>query len=141
MTAMSDTEQIAAAFEACSLPKQAWTHAAHLRVGLWHVLRFPPAEALDRLRRGILALNEFHGTANTDDSGYHETITRFYVHLIREFAARADRTRPIDELAAEWISIAGDSKLPLQYYSAARLFSAYARSSWVEPDLKPLPVS
>ena len=79
--------------------KAEWTHHAHLRVGLWHLLHYPPGEALDRLRDGIRLYNLATGGANTDTSGYHESITRFYVWVIARFLATADRTRPPDALA------------------------------------------
>jgi hypothetical protein len=120
------------------LPKADWTHPAHLRVGLWHLLRFPPAEALDRLRAGIRRYNVACGVANTAASGYHETITRFYVWAIARFLAATDRTRPVDELAEELVRQCGDRGLPLRYWSKDRLFSAEARLGWVEPDFQPL---
>src|SRR5687768_459807 len=97
----SRTEELVRRFRERTLSKAEWTHAAHLRVGLWHVLRFPSGEALERLRAGIRALNETHGNANTDTGGYHETITRFYVLWIGDFANRAGRERSVDELAGE----------------------------------------
>lgn len=54
----SRVDALAAAFCSRTLPKAEWTHHAHLRVGLWHVLRYSPEEALDRLRAGIRTLNE-----------------------------------------------------------------------------------
>jgi hypothetical protein len=135
----SSTQHLVDQFFCRTLPKSAWTHQAHLRVGLWHVLHFGPEEALTRLRTGIRALNESHGTLNTDSGGYHETITRFYVCWIANYLARAGRNRPLDELADELVQAAGDSQLPLRYYSRDRLYSVEARRSWVEPDLQPLP--
>jgi hypothetical protein len=134
----SQTERLVAKFLDRTLPKAEWTHQAHLRVGLWHVLRFPPAIALDRLREGITRLNEAHGTPNTDTGGYHETITRLYVAVIAGFAELCDRSRPLDDLAAELIALHGDRNLPLCYYSRERLDSVAARRGWIEPDVSPL---
>jgi hypothetical protein len=67
-----DVDGLAAGFVACTLPREAWTHAAHLIVGMWHVDRYGADEALLRLRAGIRRLNESHGTPNSDDDGYHE---------------------------------------------------------------------
>jgi hypothetical protein len=132
------TADLLAAFLDCTLPKAEWTHRAHLRVGLWHVARFGPDEALARLRRGIRRLNESHGAANTDTAGYHETITRLYVLVMARFLDDADRTRPLDDLIGEFIARYPDSNLPLAYYTRQRLFSREARREWVEPDLAPL---
>jgi hypothetical protein len=77
----SQTELIASAFCDCSLPKAQWTHEAHLRVGLWHLLAYSTDEALEMMRARITAYNVACGVGNTDSSGYHETITRFFVTL------------------------------------------------------------
>jgi len=79
------------------------------------------------------------GTANTETSGYHETITRFYVRVIEHFLLTADRNAPFAELATQLLTVYGQRELPLQYYSRELLFSTQARLHWVEPDLKPLP--
>ena len=139
MAGESKTQTLVETFLRRTLPKQAWTHEAHLCVGLWFVLHYSRDEALARLRSGIRALNEVHGTPNTDQGGYHETITRFYVHWIEQFVAHSGCQRPIDDLAEELVRTAGDSKLPLRYFSHARLLSVVARQHWVEPDLQPLP--
>jgi hypothetical protein len=131
----SCTDELAEAFLACTLPKEEWTHHAHLRVGLWHLLRYDAAEALALLRTRIQRYNTSHGTPNTDHSGYHETITRFYVGVIDQFLQSADRRQTVDQLAEELIRRWGDRDLPLRYYSRERLFSPLARRQWVEPDL------
>jgi hypothetical protein len=134
----SDIDRLAAGFVACTLPKEEWTHEAHLRVGLWHVLRHNPGEALALLRERIRRYNESVGGVNSASSGYHETITRFYVGVIAAFVAGCDRARPIDALADDLIADRGDRDLPLRYWSRERLMSAEARAAWVGPDLRPL---
>lgn len=134
------TDQLAAAFCNRTLPKALWTHGAHLRIGLWHVMHYPADEALALLRERIAAYNIASGTANTNNSGYHETLTRFFVGRIAHFLATAQTGgRSIDELATELIEVLGDSRAPLEYYSRELLMSAEARRNWVEPDLRPLP--
>jgi hypothetical protein len=129
------TEELAAAFIACTLPKRQWTHEAHLRVGLWHLLHHPADEALALLRDRIRRYNEASGVANTDHAGYHETITRFYVWVIGRFLQAADRKRTVDQLAEDLLQRWGDKGLPLRYYSRERLFSVLARRQWVGPDV------
>ncbi|HWI19078.1 MAG TPA: hypothetical protein VNT81_15095 [Vicinamibacterales bacterium] len=135
---MSETDRIARALIDRTLPKAEWTHEAHLRVGLWHVHAHGAVAALELLRRRISLYNESVGTKNTDTSGYHETLTRFYVTVIDRFLAAADRSMEIDELARALIAMHGDRKLPLHHYSEGKLFSVVARRSWVEPDLRPI---
>lgn len=129
---------LVAAFRDRTLPKEEWTHAAHLRVGLWHVLALPLPEALAALRTGIRTYNEAVGGVNTDDAGYHETITRFYVWLIARAVAAADDTRDAEALADTLVARYGARDLPLRWWSRERLFSREARLGWVPPDLRPL---
>ena len=135
---MSETERIARGLIDRTLPKTEWTHEAHLRAGLWHVLHHGAPAALDLLRARISAYNESVGMKNTDTAGYHETITRFYVTVIDRVLATADRDEHLDALARQLIATCGDRRLPLHHYSEGRLFSVVARRSWVEPDLRPI---
>jgi hypothetical protein len=137
----SDTDRIARQFIDRTLPVEDWTHEAHLRVGLWHLLRFSPEDALDHLRQGIRAYNVACGIVNSDTSGYHETLTRLYLALLQHFLDSQDRRMPDDELAEILVRSLGDRELPLKYYSRGRLYAVAARKRWMEPDLLPLPGS
>lgn len=122
-----------------TLPKSQWTHEAHLRVGLWHLLHAPEEidldkSPLDNLRERIQRYNEATGVSNTPTSGYHETLTRFYVWLIGRFLDQADRTLSEDILAEQLIHRLGNRDLPFQYWSREVLMSPLARKQWVEPD-------
>jgi hypothetical protein len=109
-------------------------------MGAWHVARFGAAQALERLRAGIRALNDAHGTINSDTGGYHETITRAYVLLIAAFLRARPAGEEIDASVAGLLAspLAARDAL-LRHYSRERLFSVAARRGWVEPDLEPLP--
>ena len=135
----SDPAGLAARFVALTLPKPAWTHAAHLTVGAWHVERYGAADALTRLRDGIRRLNESHGSRNSDTSGYHETITAAYVTLLAAYLARCspELALParVDRLLAGPLAA---RDMLFTFYSRERLFSVEARAHWVEPDLAPL---
>lgn len=132
-------DHIATAFCDRTLPKSAWTHTAHLKVGLWHLLHYSPTESLARLRDAIRHYNLCCGVANTDTSGYHESLTCFYVVMIAHFLTTTDRNLNVDMLAAALVECYGAKDLPLNYWSRDRLFSVEARLNWVEPDLVPLP--
>jgi hypothetical protein len=135
---MSETEELVRRFIARTLPKPQWTHQAHLRVGLWHVLTHGPDQALTLLRERIARYNESVGTINSDDSGYHETVTAFYVKAIAATIADRDPNTSIDDLAAHVIDRIGAREYPLRFYSKERLFSVEARRTWLEPDLEPV---
>src|SRR6476620_1933934 len=139
-TSDAQLDDFVARFHERTLPKSEWTHAAHLSVGAWHVHRYGVEEAVKRLRQAIRALNDSHGTANTDSGGYHETITRAYAHLIAEFLAGPPEDRTLAERVETLLAspLAHKNAL-LEYYSKDRLMSVAARREWNRPDLKPLP--
>jgi hypothetical protein len=134
-----ELDDLVARFRARTLPKHEWTHLAHLAVGTWHVHEHGPEEALPLLRTGITRLNEAHGTVNSDDSGYHETVTRAYVHLLSEFIRTHDGLAVADCVQALLVSRLAEKTALLRYYSKETLSSVPARKAWVEPDVEPLP--
>jgi len=125
------------AFERRTLPKSDWTHSAHLTVGLYYCLRLSFGEALNAMRSGIRAINDVHGVPNTNTSGYHETMTVFWMIVIKQFAETSKRFS-FGELANQLLVICDDPRLPLEYYSRELLFSEEAREHHVQPDIEKL---
>jgi hypothetical protein len=134
-----DAAALAARFTALTLPKDEWTHAAHLTVGAWHVDRHGPVEALTLLRHGIRRLNESHGNVNTATNGYHETITAAYVTLLAAYLAACPPGLSLDARVERLLAspLAARDML-FTFYSRDRLLSVDARARWVDPDLAPL---
>ena len=125
-------------FEDCTLPREEWTHAAHLTVALWHLLQFDWPEAVARVRRGIKRYNAARGIPSTPTGGYHETLTLFWLRAVDAYlCAERNEARALVDLANE-LAATHDKGLPLSHYTRERLFSPEARAAWVEPDLKPL---
>ena len=141
-TADKDIETFIREFESCRLPKERWTHHAHLVVGLWYLTHHSVGEALSILRQRIRAYNESVGTLNTDASGYHETLTRLFLQGIAAHIL-AHQDEPLsDSLARLLKSPLAQKDWPLTFYSRERLFSVAARQGWLEPDLvTPSPLS
>jgi hypothetical protein len=85
------------------------------------------------MRRGIKRHNASVGTADTLDSGYHETLTRFWIWV---FSLR------LGGYSDPWIaarhaveSFGEDRNLQRLYYSYDVIWDRTARASWVAPDL------
>jgi hypothetical protein len=126
-------------FRSRTLPAPRWTHQAHLTVGLWHILNRPADTVLDEIRRGIIAYNVAVGTPNTDTRGYHETITAFYVWVIRAYLRNATAGLTLVEMTNGLLaSPYAQKSYPFEFYSRDRLLSVAARHAWLDPDLKPL---
>lgn len=127
---------LAKAFEERTLTKAEWTHQAHLTVGLYYCFYYPFAVAKNLMSDGIYWLNDKHGTPNTETSGYHETLTVFWLSVVSEVVEKHGRDKGLAVLANELIASSYcDSKLPLKFYSRELLFSVNARLNFVKPDL------
>lgn len=121
-----------------TLPKPEWTHAAHFAVALWLIRHEPNATAEAQMPGLIRAYNAATGVPNTDEEGYHETITLASLAAARAVLARHPPTRPLHEVLDHLLDgPLGRSDWPLAYWSRTCLFSPRARRGWVEPDLAP----
>jgi hypothetical protein len=130
-----DIRAIGEGLLARTLPLAQWTHQAHCLAGLYLLTRHPDID-LDRDLPGIIwRYNAAVGTANSDSDGYHETITRFYLQVLRSFLSRQPADAPLAALARLFMaSRFGARDFPLDYYSKDRLMSVEARRVWVAPD-------
>jgi hypothetical protein len=123
-----------------TLPRAEWTHEAHLAATTYLLLRRPDIDLDSELPGLIRRYNESVGGVNSDSEGYHETITRVFLHGVRLFLGEADLTEPSHELVNELLlSPMGRRDWPLRFYSRERLFSVEARRTFVVPDLAALP--
>jgi len=120
-------------FEACSFHPSEFRHYQHLTVALWYVRKLPFAEATEKVTRGIRRLAESYGK-----TGYHETITLFWLRVVACFVAKRENLR-LPELANALIQHCVDKDLIGRHYSANLLATPKAKAEWVEPDLDPLP--
>ncbi|MFL6760457.1 hypothetical protein [Sphingomonas sp.] len=136
----AEIEHLGERFLARTLPKEEWTHEAHLATTTWLLLRRPDIDVDSDLPDLIRHYNESVGGVNSDSEGYHETITRVFLHGVRLFLGEADRREPLHELVNELLlSPMGRRDWPLRFYSRERLLSVEARRSFVPPDLAALP--
>jgi hypothetical protein len=123
-----------------TLPRTEWTHEAHLAATM-HLLLGRPDIDIDKELSGLIRrYNESVGGVNSDTEGYHETISRVFLHGVRLFLAEADRSKPLHELANELqLSPMGRRDWPLRFYSPELLFSIKARLEFLPPDIAGLP--
>jgi hypothetical protein len=134
----AEIESLISAFEACRLPRERWTHRAHLTIALWYLVRHERREATRIIRRNIQRYNHTHGILQTPTGGYHETMTLFFIRVVGAYLSCVSADCSIVSLFNELMIACGDKNLPLRYYSKERLLSREARVRFIEPDLKPL---
>lgn len=121
-----------------SLPKSEWTHAAHFAAALW-LLKRGGVRAMREMPPLIMAYNEATGVANSDTSGYHETITLASLRAAHSWLLNRPEA-PLHVVLGELLaSEIGRSDWVFRYWTRPLLFSVTARKSWVEPDLAALP--
>jgi hypothetical protein len=127
-------------FERGTWPKAEWNHAAHVAVAGCYLLQYPEGEAANRARRGIRHYNQCTGGINSDNSGYHETLTLFWLAVVkarlRQMEPSGARIDAVRMLVAEF---APRRDMFREYYSFDVVRSVEARRSWMPPDAKPLP--
>lgn len=131
-------ENLIQAFENCTLPRNEWTHQAHLIVALWYLTHYSQSEAISLIKNRIQNYNHQIGIKTTKNSGYHETITLFWIKFVYQYLATKAKNSSLSELVNGLLQHNNSPRLPLEYYSCDRLMSWEARQNWIEPDLKPL---
>ncbi len=125
---------------ALTLPKPAWTHAAHFAAAVWLIAGQSELVAERDMPGLIGAYNAATGVPNTDSEGYHETITLASLRATRAFLAGLPDGSPLSAACNALLATElGRPDWLLAYWSRKRLFSAEARQAWVEPDRQALP--
>lgn len=128
-----EIEALVRGFEDLTLPPQEFDHAGHLTVALWYLARLSGPEASERMRGGLRRFAAHHGS-----NLYHETITLFWLRVVGAFLGREREGRALHELANRLAASYSDKGLVNDYYSPALIQTDEAKSSGVEPDVKPL---
>jgi hypothetical protein len=135
----SDITALTAAFRACNLPKEKWTHAAHWAAALALIAEDEAAAHRD-MPGMIRAYNESVGGRNTDTEGYHETITIASLRAAADALAAAPDGTPLHAVLANLlVGPCGKPDWVMDYWRKDTLFSTKARREWVAPDVQDLP--
>jgi hypothetical protein len=132
---MTDVE-LTRALERGEIANENFRHVSHLHVAWVYLAESSSVQqAANKMRD---TLRRFAAAAGKPQK-YHETITLFWVHLLSRVRAASGREH-LEEIVHANPQLL-EKNFPLAYYSAERLFSNKARTSWVEPDLKPLSIN
>jgi len=118
-----------------TLPREAWTHEAHLAACSWLVRAKGDIDIERELPLIISSYNVAVGGANDDTQGYHHTITQVYIAGVKAHLAEVGHALPMyAAVNALLVSERGSRDLPLRFYSKERLFSVQARRAFGTPD-------
>jgi flavin reductase (DIM6/NTAB) family NADH-FMN oxidoreductase RutF len=132
LSSRSAFEAFIRSWEFGRLPKAEWNHAAHVAVCAYYAIECPE-DAYKRTSEGIRRYNEATGVPNTAESGFHETLTRFWVAVVKKFLeSHSDSWKG----AVDAVEVLGEERdLHHLYYSFDVVRDATARRTWVAPDL------
>jgi hypothetical protein len=127
-------EEFIDAWERGTLPKKSWTHGAHVGVAAYFAYEYP-AEALVRVMRlGIRHYNLASGGANTEDNGYHETLTRFWASEVGNLVCSGRFGSRLEAARAALARFGECSGHFRKFYNFDVLGNRRARREWVAPD-------
>ncbi|HFA51349.1 MAG TPA: hypothetical protein ENJ95_20230 [Bacteroidetes bacterium] len=134
---IADAEQLINKFLNCTLPKGEFTHEAHLLAGLY-LLSKHDDNTLPIIRQHLKKYLKYIGVESTDTSGYHETMTVYWLHQLKKrFADKNGKIHwnqgTVDELIDD--EILTERNLWLSHYSKELMMSVEARKKYIEPDI------
>jgi hypothetical protein len=142
MRTAADAEFLAR-FEDGTLPFESWTHRAHVKAAWLYLRDGSLDEAIDRMRVGIQRYNAAHDVPETPTSGYHETMTVAFMrllHAMMQAHAKTDQATSADAFYEAHPELHAKQALRL-FYSRERILDPAAKTTFVEPDLAPLPMA
>lgn len=125
-------------FEAGSFPFDQWHHRAHVKLAYLYLLRHGFEAAGKKLRDGIRAYNAANNITDLPTSGYHETITQFWLRIIEMTVQEYGPLATADEFF-DFHPQLSQKKNHRLFYSPGLFMSPLAKQEFVEPDLTDLP--
>jgi hypothetical protein len=131
----AEIEAMIQGFESCTTGKDSFSHADHLATAVWYLRKSDEAQALNTMREGLLRFLNHHGIGA---SVYNETITRFWILILKKQMDELPREMSVLEVTNDVVEKFVRSGVVFEYYSKELLNSAEAKKGWVEPDLKKL---
>lgn len=133
-TILSDDDFLAA-FNDCSAPPSAFNHAGHVRIAWIHLQRYPLAQAIQLTCDGIERFANHLGVPDKYNRTLSEALMRIMANLgatntCLSWDGYMSENRGLFENAQQLLG---------QYYSNELLNSKAAKSTFMQPDISPLP--
>ena len=137
---IADAEELIHQFLGCTLPKGEFSHEAHL-VTAMYLLSKHGKDTLPIIRQHLKDYLKSIGVESTDTSGYHETLTVFWLWRVRKQFANKNgvilwNQENVDDLIEDFDIT--ERNIWLEYYTKERMMSVEARREYAKPDIKPM---
>lgn len=132
--------QLLAAFESQSISRPNWTHRAHVKIAYLYLTKYPFPEALEKIRTGIQKLNAANRVEESPTTGYNETTTVAFAHLVAATMAAYSTVLPTPtaEIFCNTHPHLLSPTILRLFYSPERRMHPDAKHTFIEPDLAPL---
>ena len=128
-------------FESCEIPLSEWNQRMHVSVAFVYLREFGLESALDRMRAGVKKINAAHGVEESEFSGYNETTTVAFLKIVNAIRLAYEATFPA-RTAEEFCDLHPElmhKHVLRMFYSPDRRRHPDAKTTFIEPDLAPLP--
>jgi hypothetical protein len=137
---MTDDEIFLTQFETAEWPFEEWHHRQHIKVAYLYLRRYAFETAIQRMCAGIKTYNAAHRVAEGPASGYHETLTQVWMHLVHLTLCEFGPGESADAFVDKHSQLLS-KRAVLFFYSRDRIMSDEAKRQFIAPDLTPLPRS
>lgn len=134
MSWSSDDAAFVAAVENTTLPAASFDHRGHVRLAWLYLCAEPFPQATTRMSQSIRRFATHAGAADK----FHETVTVAWMHLVAAAIEASPAGTTFDALVTSH-PVLIDAGALARHYSPARLQAPESKTSFVSPDLEPLP--
>jgi len=129
----TEIEAVVSGFESCGTGGDDFKHREHLTVAVSYLSVSTQKQAADKMRMGLLRFLAHHRVGSEK---YNETLTMFWVAMVRQTLGEIGPDSSLVEKCNRVIEVLGNPALAFDYYSKELLWSDEARKGCVKPDLK-----
>ena len=132
-------EQFVCDWERGVLPRSRWNHVAHITIIACYAFdcECDSERSYQRMKAGLLNYNRNVGIRDTEDSGYHETLTRFWTNLVSGFVRAGQFSSRLEAVRGAVKAFGSERDHYRWYYSFDVKGDRRSRREFVAPDRQP----
>ena len=108
---VQEIEAVVAGFEACTTPKDGFTHLSHLTVATFYLHTSNLEIAFEKMRVGLFRFLDHH---SVDRSKYNERVTRSWLEEIQTVLNQSDSDASLLSLTNTVLERLGTFRLPME---------------------------
>ncbi len=128
-----------AQFESTAWPYSAWHHKQHIKVAYLYLRKHPFEQAQQQIRERIKAYNAAKQLPDSLLSGYHDTMTQAWMHLVYFALCEGGPAENANAFYEQHPELWG--KKTLRFFYSEVFITPEAKAHFVPPDRTPFPQS